>query len=618
MSVSVPERGPLALGIHCGHDSSVSICSPQGIIFSVQEERLSRIKHHFGFPAMAVTLALKYCGLTAADISLVAFTTKNVLFPEHPRRSVVQVGNDPSAALRREGWSSKVLVKTFLRDWVGLIRVPAVARCRRAKERRAVRHDLGEFAERHWTMYLEYLGDLGLFGRDITHYYVEHHLAHAASAFRLSGIASAAVVTIDGHGDGVSATIFLGAEDGTLHLFRKSPLQDSLGLFYQAVTEALGFIPVDGEYKTMGLAALGAADSLADRLGGVVRVEDGRFLSSARWRFRDFNSTYPSRRVPNPLPSVSQADQFRALLGDLGPEQLAQWAQASCEKNMVAYAKDALKITGCESLVGAGGVMLNVKGNTRIVETCIPTQFFVYPDSGDSGLAAGAAMEALHQSGSQTQGARFFSPYLGHSFNDFEIRNEIARYKERWGVVARDANLPMIAELLTQGAVIGTFQGRMEMGPRALGNRSVLADPRRVGIKERINSLLKGREPFVPFAPSVLVEDVALYWQGPSDHYYMTATVDATPFARRAVPAVVHVDGSMRPQVVSREVCPWFHTLLSEFKARSGVGVLLNTSFNRHGHPIVGSPADALDHLVRGWVDGVFLGPWYVARRDAR
>lgn len=613
MRLAAPNQ--FALGIHCGHDASVSICSPEGILFSVQEERLSRIKHHFGFPAMALPLALKCCGLTARDLSLVAFTTKDVLFPEHMRRLVLTADGAIGTTGPQAAWLFRPHLKVFLRDGVGLIRVPWFARWRRARERRVVREDLGEFAGRHWAMYLEFLGDLGLMGRHITHYYVEHHLAHAASAFRLSGLRRASVLTIDGHGDGLSGTVFLGAEDGTLRLARRSLTQDSLGLFYQAVTEALDFIPVDGEHKTMGLAALGIEESAPNPLAGVVRVEDGRFRSSMPWKFRDYNATNPSRKVPNPLFSVSQAGVFRAMLQTASREQLAYRAQAHCEANMVSYAKDALKITGCDALVGAGGVMLNVKGVARIVESCNPKHFFVFPDSGDSGLSAGAAMEALHQCGAIREPASFSSPYLGNSFSDSEVLSEVAKFRERFDLVVEETDLPAVAEKLLAGSVIGTFQGRMEVGPRALGNRSVLADPRHAPVKDRINSLLKGRESFVPFAPCVLEEDAGLYWHGSGQQYYMTGAVEATAFAKHAVPAVVHVDGSMRPQVVSKRLSPWLHELLLEFKARSQVGVLLNTSFNRHGLPIVGSPADALDHLVHGWVDGVFLGRWYVARR---
>jgi carbamoyltransferase len=172
----------------------------------------------------------------------------------------------------------------------------------------------------------------------------------------------------------------------------------------------------------------------------------------------------------------------------------------------------------------------------------------------------------------------------------------------------------MVASRVLAGKVIGRFQGRLEIGPRALGNRSVLADPRKPEVKDRINLLLKGREPFVPFAPSVLPEDAPQYWAGSQDYPYMTFAVRASEDAKREVPAVVHVDGTLRPQVVCDELNPGYAELIRAFKRATGVGVLLNTSFNRHGHPIVGSPDDALMHLTNQWVDGLSIGKYYVER----
>ncbi|KAF0134632.1 MAG: carbamoyl transferase [Methylocystaceae bacterium] len=173
-----------------------------------------------------------------------------------------------------------------------------------------------------------------------------------------------------------------------------------------------------------------------------------------------------------------------------------------------------------------------------------------------------------------------------------------------------------IAAALAEGEVVGTFQGRMEAGPRALGNRSVLADPRHASIKDRINGLLKGREPFVPFAPIVIEEEASRYWAGPTDYRYMTFAVAANQYAREKIPAVVHVDGTMRPQVMAASDNPLIHSLLCAFRDLAGVGVILNTSFNRHGLPIVGSPEDALFHLRQGWVDSLWIGQWRVLRQE--
>jgi len=593
-NLKVKISGPLALGIHWSHDASVAVCSPEGVLFSVAEERISRIKHYYGFPHQAIDTALKYLGLTGADIDYVAFSTKNVLFPQHSNYRIVDAGGINGglcSSLKSAGRKIKQLV------------LPPNASGK-----------WEEFKGRHWSHYGGFLDGLGLLDGRIKYYYIAHHRAHAASAFRLSGLKEACIITVDGKGDGVSATIYRGYPDGRMELLRSSKPEDSLGLFYQAITEALGFIPVDGEYKTMGLAALGSGNGMENPFKGIISCKDGIFRSSVKWKMRSFNRYNPSRKVPNPLASVAQTEDFKKILENISPEQFAYFAQEHFEGNMLAYAADAIKITGCDALVCAGGAMLNVKANAMIRDDLKPSSFFAFPDSADSGLAAGSAMEALYQEAAHKNSAKFRNPYMGHSFGEGEIYDEIIHCKNKHGLSVIDGSPQVIADFLSKGKVIGAFQGRLEMGPRALGNRSVLANPCSEATKDRINLILKGREWFVPFAPAVLKEDASLYWDGSTEYPYMTFAVKANDYARKVVPSVVHVDGTMRPQVVSHDSNPWFYELLKEFKKRTGVGLLINTSFNRHGLPIVGSPADAIDHLVNGWVDGLAIGKWYVER----
>lgn len=589
---------PLALGIHFKHDASVAICSPEGIICSIAEERISRIKHHFGFPQRALEAAFRQCGISAKDISLVAFSTRKVAYPRH--LNAFQVGIE------------------------GICRVPPELEWHRrfynwAKNKISVENqnietkNVDEFSDRHWSRYEEYLSDLGLMNKRIPFYYITHHRAHASSAFRLSGFTEACVMTLDGLGEKISGTIYKGYPDGKMELLRSSSAKNSLGSFYQAITEALGFIPVDSEYKTMGLAALGGSNGTENPFRKIVEVRDGVLKSTIQWQLRDYNLHHPEKKVPNPLSSIKEADDFKLLLEKMPREEFAYFAQEHCEENMLAYARDAMRITGSRSIAAAGGVMLNVKGNEKIKDELKPSDYFVFPDSGDSGLAVGAAMEALYQSGALKKQASFYNPFLGHEFSDEEIKQEISSFASAH-IGIREADPGFIAEILIKGKVVGTFHGRLEMGPRALGNRSVLADPRSAKIKDRINSILKGREYFVPFAPAILEEDAHLYWDRTNsrDYRYMTFTVKANDFAKKTIPAVIHFDGSMRPEVVSQDFNPWLYDVLREFKKRTGVGVLLNTSFNRHGLPIVGSPKDALEHLINGWVDGLSIGKYYI------
>ncbi len=606
----------IALGINTAHDASVAVCSSEGgILCAIQEERITRIKHHYGFPAQALETALHQCGLTAADVDIVAFPTHTVSFPEQARHWVVTADGrrlTPEEARRRGGWKGRV---RGAMDGLGLSTFEHAVQRRRLMSQ--VRVTWGDLAPRHHLFHREWLSELGLIGPRVRHYYVAHHRAHAASAFRTSGLEQATVVTADGKGDGLSATIYRGAPDGRMELLRSSRAADSLGAFYQAATEALGFIPVDGEYKTMGLAALGAPHGKPNPFDGTVRVEDGVLRSKHAWTYRDFNRANPDKAVPNPLSSVTQTEFYKPLLANLSPEEFAFFAQDHCEQVMLGLVGDALRISGVNALAGAGGVLLNVKANALVRDALQPSAFFVFPDSADSGLAAGAALEALHQEGCAAK-EPLFLPYLGHSFEQLAMDEAIERYSRSHALVVSPGDPSHVAEHLAAGKVVGTFQGRLEMGPRALGNRSVLADPRSATTKDRINAILKGREWFVPFAPAVLEEEAPSYWEGPRDYRYMTFSVEASEHAKRTVPAVVHVDGTMRPEVVSPDFNPWLHSVLRAFKERAGVGVLINTSFNRHGLPIVGSPDDALEHLVQGWVDAVVIGSRFVQRADGR
>jgi carbamoyltransferase len=593
-------RGPIALGLHWAHDAAVSVCTPDGILFSVAEERLVRTKHYYGFPMTAIRTALTACGLTGADVDLFAFSARKPFFPHHRHYRVVSM-----AGLESEVFDPEAVGKP------GPVVSEGMARPGKPLDRQ-----WEGFASRHWAQYTQELEALGFFHPRMRCYYVEHHRAHAASAFRLSGMDEACVLTLDGKGDNLCATISHGHSDGRMDVVRVSPKEASLGAFYQAVTEALGFVPVDGEFKTMGLAAAGEGFGGVSPFAGTVRVVDGVLQSTTEWTYRNFNEAHPEKAVNNPLSSVTQAEEYEALLETMSPQQMAYCAQSLCEDVMLEFARQGLALTGARRLACAGGVMLNVKANGRILQTLglMPDDYFVFPDAADSGLAAGAAMEALFQEGALSHAVALATPYLGPEYGEEEMCEALDRPGlQRTNGGANSADV--LAGHLADGLVVGTFQGRLEMGPRALGNRSVLADPRDVAVKQRINGLLKGREWFVPFAPIVLEEDAHLYWDGSLSYPYMTFAVAATPYARECVPAVVHLDGTLRPQVVTRASNPWLHEVLLAFRARTGVGVLINTSFNRHGHPIVCAPKDAVMHLENGWVDALAMGPWFVTRQ---
>lgn len=600
----ITSAGPLALGINWAHDSSVAICSPTGILFSVAEERVNRLKHYYGFPIESVRTAFKHLGISGKDISVVGVSTRKPLFPFHDNHVVVELDGSVSGP-----------GLTAYPDWTPNAprgKAPKIPGGKSGEKLKGTNWE--GFEDRHWSAYHQQLAELGLFDLAIRYFYCAHHRAHASTAFRFAGQDDRmCVMTLDGKGDGCSGTIYTGHEDGRLELMRHTPAQHSLGSFYQAVTEALGFVPVDGEYKTMGLAALGKPGE-TNPFDGIVRVDNGRTYSNIPWTFRQYNEIYPDKRVPNPLGSVAETETFRPLLANHEPHQFAFFAQEVLEQNIVALTRDAFDITGSTKLGVAGGVMLNVKANSLVRDELNPAHQFIYPDSADSGLAAGAAMEALYLSGHVTM-TGLPTLYLGHEFSDDAIKQVLATFDDLEIVDAGERLPEHVARELAGGAVIGTFQGRLEMGPRALGNRSVIADPRFASVKDRINDILKGREWFVPFAPMVLEDEASKYWDGPIEYRHMTYAVKASDYAKEKAPGVVHVDGTMRPQVVNPTTSKWAFSVLTEFRKLTGMGVLINTSFNRHGLPIVGQPQDAIEHLRQGWVDGLAIGRFYVKRK---
>lgn len=596
--------GPLALGINWAHDSSVAVVSPDGILFSIAEERVNRLKHYYGFPIESIRTAFKHLGITGKDIGMVGVSTRKPLFPFHENHVSVEL----DGAISGPGL-------TAFPDWTPNAPRGKAPKIPGPKGKDKLKGTNWEgFEDRHWSAYHEQLAELGLFDPAIRYFYVAHHRAHASTAFRFAGREERmCIMTLDGKGDGCSGTIYVGHEDGRLELVRHTPAGHSLGSFYQAVTEALGFVPVDGEYKTMGLAALGTPGQ-RNPFEGIVSVKNGRTISAMPWTFRQYNDIYPTRRVPNPLGSVSETETFRAMLADYEPYQFAFFAQEVLEQNIVDLTRQAFEITGTKSLGVAGGVMLNVKANSLVRDALDPSFQFIYPDSADSGLAVGAAMEALYLSGQATV-TGLPTLYLGHEFDDASIKAALDEYNDLEIVDAGERLPAHVAKELTDAAVIGTFQGRLEMGPRALGNRSVIADPRFVKVKDRINDILKGREWFVPFAPMVIEDEATKYWDGPIEYRHMTYAVDASNYAREKAPGVVHVDGTMRPQVVNLNTNTWAFDVLTEFRKLTGMGVLINTSFNRHGLPIVGQPNDAIEHLRQGWVDGLAIGRYYAKRK---
>lgn len=554
------------LGIHCGHDATAALIKEDDIIAVIQEERKSRIKHQNGFPALAIKEVLDIAGITAKDIDYIAIA-----------------GNDRRVQSIKELWWA-ISGRRF--------------------------YSYGGISKRIKTVIAEYTKNALRFYNNLRRYelhnkkryYFEHHLCHASSAYRNSGLEKALIVTLDGVGDDVSASVNIGDKGKITRIVAIGP-EDSVGFLYQAVTEALDFVPVEGEYKTMGLAAYGNKTRLFDYFKGIIDYKDMHFKSKYIWE-SEWNF---------PAPTIKQHVIFKELLREYKKEDIAASCQAVAENLIYSFVKDAVVKTGINEICAAGGVFLNVKANKLIRENMKPGCFYIHPDAGDGGLALGAAQELLFRLTGNYLRKRLEHVYFGRGYSNKEIEEELGRHRVQFSYFADIEK--KTAELLCAGKVVGWVQDRMEMGPRALGNRSVIADPRDGTVKELINKHLKKRDWFVPFAPSMIEEDSHVYIKDFNDYApFMIMAYDVKEEKKDLIPAVVHVDKTIRPQIVNSGTNHRYWKMIKCFKEFSGVGVVLNTSFNRHGLPIVESPKDAIEHLANSNVDILVIGN-YVAER---
>jgi carbamoyltransferase len=433
---------------------------------------------------------------------------------------------------------------------------------------------------------------------------VNHHRSHAASAFVPSGFDEALVLTIDGRGGRDSTVVWRGG-DGTLKRIRRYEAPNSLGYLYAAVAGYLGFQPFGGEGKMMGLAPYGAIGSdIGERFRGAVRGGV------------DYDVT---PLVGSGVPTA--IDRLERLFGaprassrrsvSAREKALARTVQAFLEETVVAICETYCAELGLDRVCLAGGVALNCKLNQRLAESPAVSELFVQPVAHDAGAALGAALVTM---GTRSLPA---TVYLGPSAEPNVIKRLLVRDGVEYSVP--DDPVEYAAVALAEGAIVGWFQGRLEMGPRALGNRSILADPRSSDARGRVNGFVKGRASWRPFAPSVLAESATRYFNGPMPAPHMMRTVDVTPQRDGEIPAARHPgDGTARPQTVTRGDNPRYHRLLEAFAERTGVPVLLNTSFNESGAPIVATPADALDVFDRTGLDLLVLEDCVVERSDHR
>ena len=580
------------LGINCFHaDSAACLVRDGEVVGAAEEERFRRIKHWAGFPTEAIRYCLDEAGISVCDLDHVA------------------VNRDPKANL-------------FRKALFGLTNRPSyeLVRTRLANATR-VRHPVGLLA--------------GAFHTDptklkATFHNVEHHLAHLASAFYVSPFERAAVVSVDGFGDFVSAMWGVGAAD-RIEVRGRVHFPHSLGLFYQAITQLLGFWNYGDEYKVMGLSAYGAPTELPT-MRSIVRLlpEGGYELDLDCFRHHaegvemiwDGGAPEVGRIFTDTL--CERLGPPRKADGEISNhhENVAASLQAMYEEALFHLLQQVHRETGERALCLAGGCALNSVANGKICARTPFTDLYVQAAASDAGGAIGAAYVVWHQIAGRPHHWVMDHAYLGPAFSDAAIEAEIDRHRgalEAAGCTVRhihdeDQLNRQVAARIADGEVIGWFQGRMEWGPRALGNRSILGDPRRPDMKAILNDKIKRRESFRPFAPAILRERVKEWFETDYDVPFMLQVHPVRDEQRARIPAVTHVDGSGRLQTVSRQQNPRYYRLIEAFEQRTGVPIVLNTSFNEN-EPVVCRPAEAIDCFLRTRMDALVLGPHVVERR---
>jgi carbamoyltransferase len=578
----------IVLGLNAFHaDSSACILRDGELVAAAEEERFRRVKHWAGFPREAIRYCLSEAGVGLADVAYVA------------------VNQDARANLGR-----KLAYVARRRPDLALI----VQRLRNRRKRAGIDERLQS--------------ELGAGFSGKVHF-VEHHLAHLGSAFLVSPFEEAVAVSVDGFGDFASAAWGVG-RGTSVDVDHRIYFPHSLGVFYEALTQYLGFPHYGDEYKVMGLAPYGEAKHL-DTMRHIVRLrDDGSFeLDLAYFRHAREKVAYEWEDGA-PTVGALYSPELEALLGPARAEgaeltqrhrDIARSVQAMYEEAFFHLLNALHRRYGLDALALAGGCAMNSVANGKVYARTPFKRLYVQAAAGDAGGAIGAAACTWSTLAGSRRSAPMEHAYWGPGFGDAAIAELLSGHAsaiaeahcrvERIGDEARLCELT--ARAIADGAVVGWFQGRMEWGPRALGNRSIVCDPRRADMKDLLNRKIKRRESFRPFAPSILREAVGEWFEVDDDVPFMMQVYPIRADKRAAIPAVTHVDGSGRLQTVTRAANPRYHRLIEAFRAITGVPLLLNTSFNEN-EPVVCTPAEALDCFLRTRMDLLAMGDFLVSR----
>ena len=586
------------------HDSAACIIKDGELIAAVQEERFTRIKAYSGFPKNSVLFCLNQANITAKDLSYVAFYEKPFL--KFERLLETYLAYAPKG-FRTFSASMPLWIKDKL--------------FQKSMIRKELTHLFGK--DNNWNERL-------LFS--------EHHLSHAASAFYPSPFREAAILTMDGVGEWTTTSIALG-KDNDVSILKEIHFPHSLGLLYSAFTYYTGFKVNSGEYKVMGLAPYGKpiyVDLIKDHLIHI--KDDGSFQLDMSYFDYCTGLRMTNKRFERLFGEPPREPESALTQRDM---DLAASVQCVTEEIVLKLAKHIVRETGQKYLCLGGGVALNCVANGALLREQVFDDIWIQPAPGDAGGAVGAALASYHamqdkprfipKDGDSMQGA-----FLGPSFNSSDCKKRLIQEGANLQEYSTDKIIELTANALASGKAVGWMQGRMEFGPRALGGRSILADPRSPTIQKLLNLKVKYRESFRPFAPSVLREDLTDWFEIDHDSPYMSLVaevsksrlrpmsqqeknlfgIDKLNVPRSEIPAVTHVDYSARIQTVHKETNPTFHALISYFKEITGCPVLVNTSFNVRGEPIVCTPEDAFQCFIGTELDVLVVENLYMEKED--
>jgi carbamoyltransferase len=551
------------LGISCFyHDSSATLLKDGEVVAAAAEERFSRDKHDNSFPKEAASYCLEEGQIDISDVDKVVFYEKPLLKFDRILET--------SAAKFPKGFK---FFSEVIPEWIGT----------KLRIRKKIRKEL------------EYQGDIE---------FTEHHFSHAASTFYPSPFNKAAILTVDGVGEWTTNQMFEGSGN-EIEPLNRIEFPNSIGLLYSTITAYLGFMVNNDEYKVMGLASYGEP-SYRDEFNKFLTVnEDGSYQMD-----QDYFSYSYQRKM--------WSEKLEELLGEPREEgeelsqrhkDIAATLQKMLEEVLLNQVNHLYDITDTENLCMAGGVALNSAANGRIKEEMPFDNIWIQPAAGDGGGSLGAALERAPESNYEMNNV-----YLGPEHADKELK----KLAENEGLQVEEAEREELMEravsLLTEGKVIGLYQGRLEWGPRALGNRSILADPRKEEMIDTVNKKIKFRESFRPFAPTVLEERSEDYFDINGESPYMLFVHDVLEGKKDEIPAVTHTDGTSRMQTLKQETNPFYHDLIGKFEEETGVPVLLNTSFNLKGMPIVNRPKEAIDVLKRSDMDSILTRSFLIRK----